>query len=346
MIQSNTKVLIVSPWDRNGGLATYTDYLYSELTDLCEVSVKPWDHENIVHRGSGISLFDTNFIKSVNESDIVHVQYTFGRYLLSMLIFSVFCSVLRTPVIITQHEGFDNLPFPRLVYLWHQILYMFVDQIIVHTENRRSKISDLHQSKVVVVPHGVVNRPEVSQEPSDVNEILIPGIVRPIKGHTHLVRALSYLPEEISVSIAGSATDPNYAQTVRETALEAGVASRLSWDNRFLPESEMFEAIEKADLIVLPYEEHTSMSGILAHCMSWKTPTLITDCPSFRDVVNVDEAFLTGREPKRIAQSIRTADDPVVQKDIIGEFERLSEQYSWARVAKLTTEVYREKLLS
>ncbi|SDN49676.1 Glycosyltransferase involved in cell wall bisynthesis [Haloarchaeobius iranensis] len=337
---TNRDVLLVTPWERKGGLATYSDYLVSELRNECNVSIFAWDYESLLARGSGQAVFDFALVKSIRKSDVIHVQYTFGRYLLSFFFIALLGKLMRTPVTMTQHERFDNLPVPRLLYLWHQFLYFFVDEIIVHTENRKTIVGAYHRPNVTVIPHGVLEHGDVEREPRDINDILIPGLVRPIKGHPNLIGALNHLPENVTLTIAGSASSPEYGTELKELIESAGLSERVTWEDEFLPEDEMFQRICEADLAVLPYEEHTSMSGMLAHCISWKTPTLVTDCPSFRCVINTEEAFLDGRSSELIADSIERVNNESVQGEIIMEFEELISECNWRRVSQMTSNIY------
>lgn len=337
---TNRDVLLVTPWERKGGLATYSNYLVSELRNECNISIFAWDYESLLARGSGQAVFDLGLVKSIRKSDLIHVQYTFGRYLLSFFFIALLGKLMRTPVTMTQHERFDNLPLPRLIFFWHQFIYFFVEEIIVHTENRKSMVWAYHRSNVTVIPHGVLEHGDVEREPADVNDLLIPGLIRRIKGHSNLIKALNHLPENVTLRIAGSASSPEYGTEIEELIDSEGLSKRIIWEDEFLPEEEMFQQIREADLIVLPYEEHTSMSGILAHCISWKTPTLVTDCPSFRCVINTEEAFLDGRSPELIANSIERANSKAVQRKIINGFEELVSEYNWRRVSQMTGNTY------
>ena len=344
MTEDCLEIGFVSPWDRDGGLATYSQYLVSELSNHCEVDIIPWDYESLFLRGFGIPVLSPAIASKIRNSDAIHIQYTFGRYLLSFPVIIFLSTLFRTPIIITQHERFDNLPLSDILFFYHQLLYMFVDDIIVHTEDRKNKIWERHHSKVVVIEHGVIHRTNVHRKPREIRTILIPGLIRPIKGHDVAIEALPDI-ESMNLRIVGGIGDEDYFNNMKKRAEQLGVGEKIEWRTEFIPEEELFQEFRNADAVLLPYEEHTSMSGILSHCISWSIPTLMTDCPAFRDMISNDEVFLEERCGECIAHclnELRT--DFNRQRSIIDSFENLSREHSWENTAKSTVSSYKRIL--
>lgn len=340
MTDKHPNVLFVSPWNRKGGLATYSQYLVPRLRHHCSVDVYPWDNESLLIRGSSLLLLTGTFLRRLWKADVVHVQYTFGRYLASLPVLLLLATLFRTPVVITQHERFDNLPFPSALHTYHQLLYVLVDCIVVHTESRADFVWDVHRSRVAVVEHGVIHRPDIDRRPSEVETILLPGIIRPIKGHDVAVEAMQYL-DGVTLRIVGSVGDDEYWAAVQDRIRELGMSDCVETVTEFVSEERLFEELREADLVVLPYEPHTSMSGILAHCLSWRVPVLLTDCAAFRSVVDCEAAFLPERSGSGIATRVEEIrDNPTAQNSLISAFGRLSEAYSWEGTAERTVDVY------
>jgi len=333
-------VLYVSPWEREGGLAIYSQYLVPQLRDRCDVHVYPWDSESLFVRGTGVLLLTGAFLARLRDADVVHVQYAFGRYIASLPLLLVLGILFRTPVTITQHERFDNLPLASAVYLYHQVIYFLVDRILVHTDTRRDLAWDVHRSRISTVPHGVIHRPDVDRQPTDVETILFPGIIRSIKGHLVAIEAMQYV-DSATLRIVGSIRDEEHFAEMQDRIRELGLEDRIEVVAEFVPEEELFEELQRADLVVLPYDPDTSMSGMLSHCISWRVPTLLTDCPAFRSVVPCDAAFFPDRTGAAIGACIGNVQhDMERQAQIIEAFEQLSREYSWDSVAEQTAAVY------
>ncbi|RLM71385.1 glycosyltransferase [Halorubrum sp. Atlit-8R] len=342
MANDKISATFISPWNRDGGLATYSRELVPHLRESCDINVVPWDSEPIYVRGSGIPVFRYKLLTSMLQQDVVHIQYTFGRYLLSFPVLLFISALFRTRVIVTQHERFDNLWMSDILFLYHQLLYYFVDTVIVHTEYRKQMIWDRHQTRVEVVEHGIIARENVNREPRQIETILFPGGIRPIKGHEVAISALTAL-DGINLRIVGGIGNERYYRGLRSQAKDLGVDNQIDWLNRFVSDDELFSEFQKADLVILPYESHTSMSGILSHAISWQVPVVLTDCPAFRHVVDCEEAFVTRRDGRAYAAAIQEMDrNKAVQQQLINEFQCTSKNYSWKSIAARTADIYND----
>lgn len=333
-------VLFISPWKKRGGIATYSQYLVPKLRSNSKITVFPWDHTSLVKRGLGIPLISHDFYKQIKRADVVHIQYTPVLYFLSLPAIFMLCKVTGTRGVLTQHERFNTLPYPTLVYIYHQIVYFLADSIIVHTKPRKELIWSPHHSKVSVIKHGIIERENIDREPSSIETILIPGIIRDAKGHHLVIRSLNRI-EDIELRIVGSIDNNDYFEFICNLDKKLNVDERINWTTDFVPEQQLFDEIQNTDLVVLPYEVDTAMSGILCHCISWQVPTILSDSPTFRSVVSSDDVFLENRSSESIAVKIRELDsDCEKQRDIIDEFKEISANNSWEKVAAKTSQVY------
>ncbi|OSO88142.1 hypothetical protein B9H04_17570 [Halorubrum ezzemoulense DSM 17463] len=340
---NDNSVLLITPWDREGGLATYSQYLTEEISDNTNLEVFNWDYESLFERGSSIGAVRDGIVGDIRESDVIHIQYTFGRFLLSGLIISAIAKLFNTETVLTQHERFENIPMAKFVYYYHQFLYVFVDRIIVHTTARKEMIPKLHRKNVLVIPHGVIHRDmNKSVEINEPIEILVPGMIRPIKGHVEIIRAMSHL-SNFDLRIIGAIDNKQYYKRIVEEIEQVPTECSIAVETGFIPERELQAEIRGADIVVLAYQRYTSMSGILAHCISWNTPTLVTDCKSFRSVINTEHAFIPSHDPIGIAKGIRSIGESKQRRKIISkEFKRISQECSWSNVAEQTENCYQQ----
>ncbi len=87
---------------------------------------------------------------------------------------------------------------------------------------------------------------------------------------------------EARLVVAGDPLDP--VEPVRALASELGVAERIEWRLRFLPDEEVVTLMEDAAVVVLPYRQHDS-SGVLATAIGYGRPVVVTDVGSLGEVV-------------------------------------------------------------
>jgi len=343
--QDKTQVLHLGPWNREGGLATYSQYLVragrSEL-DNTIFEVFGWDAEPLFIRGTGVKTLSRSLLFGIRDADVVHVQYIFNRYVLSFPVIVLLCLLTRTPIVMTDHNAeYRDLPFTRFFYLYHQGVYFFVDAVIVHSSARAESIWDRHAGKVTVIPHGVIYREGIKRNPQQIRQLLLPGFIRRNKGYDLAIESMRHLPSEMEVEISGPVHQEGYVEELKQLADRRGVSDQVRWEIGFLPEDVLYEKLRNADLVVLPYKKSRPMSGILGHSISWQVPTILTDFPAFRDAVDCDEAFFDPRTPEELAAAVERLNENLeFQRAIIDTFADLSQERSWENTARKTQAIY------
>jgi glycogen(starch) synthase len=96
-----------------------------------------------------------------------------------------------------------------------------------------------------------------------VERLLFAGRIDPSKGLHDAVAALADLPVEVTLTIAGPATRPEYAERVRAQAAELGVGDRVQWLGE-LTRPALLDAFATHDVLVYPSREAESFGlGIL-----------------------------------------------------------------------------------
>jgi glycosyltransferase involved in cell wall biosynthesis len=348
-INENSNVLFISSWEKAGGESTYSKYLVPEIEEHIEVDVFPWDYESFLLRVLAIPVLNLSFFKKVKKYDVVQIEYHFGRYLLSLPIISLICTLAGTPLIVSQHETFDNLPLSKFVYLYHQAVYTGIDVILVRTQHRKNIIAEHHREKTRVFPHGIIRRPDLQREPRDIERLLIPGIIKPGKGYETAIRALDGLQVDCRLRIVGSPTtsilfSDNYYNKLKQLASESEVNDQITWVEDYLPEEEFLEEFRNADLILMPYKENnTAMSGVLNHAISWNVPTIIAGHSNFKSAIPFEGPFFSPVEPQELREKIELLDkDKEEQANIINGFRNMAEENSWANTAEKHVKLYED----
>jgi len=152
---------------------------------------------------------------------------------------------LRAPSVLTAHDVMPRRARARAV--WPGLLGWF-GRVVVHSERAVEQLAELGV-EARRIPHPVFTaRRELS--PPRGQTLVFFGLLREYKGLDVLVRALPDV-HEAQLVVAGDPIDP--VEPVMALAAELGVADRIEWRLRFLPDEEVVTLLEAAAAVVLPY---------------------------------------------------------------------------------------------
>ena len=183
---------------------------------------------------------------------------------------------LRAPSVLTAHDVMPRRARARAV--WPGLLGWF-GRVVVHSERAVEQLAELGV-EARRIPHPVFTaRRELS--PPRGQTLVFFGLLREYKGLDVLVRALPDV-HEAQLVVAGDPIDP--VEPVMALAAELGVADRIEWRLRFLPDEEVVTLLEAAAAVVLPYRQHDS-SGVLATAIGYGRPVVVTDVGSLGEIV-------------------------------------------------------------
>jgi len=246
------------------------------------------------------------------EPDVVHVQWLPRPELDRRWV-----RRLRTPSVLTAHDVMPRRARARAV--WPGLLGWF-GRVVVHSQRAVEELGDLGV-EARRIPHPVFLAPRELRPPSG-KTLLFFGLLREYKGLDVLVRALPEMPEARLV-VAGDPLDP--VEPIRALASELGVADRIEWHLRFIPDEEVVTLMEASAVVVLPYRQLDS-SGVLATAIGYGRPVVVTDVGSLGEIVRefgagkvvppddeaalaqaCDELLLSSGELERAAAGARAA---------------------------------------
>jgi len=224
-----------------------------------------------------------------------------------------------------------------------------IDHYIVHTESTAKEVErlfNIDKNRITVVPHGIF-RPNYKLEQNvccaenGKKTIIFYGINRRNKGADILIDAVRQLPDEcknkVKVLIAGK-TSNEYLKELQAKVGDAEVEFRPI----FIPDNDLYELINNADFIALPYRE-ISQSGVLLLALYFRKPLLISDLPSFRETLKgftSDMFFETGDNKSMCDLIMRMLNGKIDTQKQLKVIESLNEEYSWENSAKKTLDIY------
>lgn len=259
-------------------------------------------------------------------------------------------------VVLTVH---DVLPHDtgRKHFKTYKRLYPLFDALICHTEAAKAQLIDefgITPDKIWVIPHGPLNgMVERSKEDArrhlglsdDVPIALFFGRIRPYKGLQFLVRSWKRVRESVPdarLIIAGSGTDEHVApveKAIRECDLEGEIDSRFY----FVPDEELDQLIQAADVLVYPYRRITQ-SGALLKGLGVGKPVVSTRVGGLEEVIDDGKTGLLvnyGDEQDLARQIVRLFEVPSLGSQLGEAAQHVMEtKYSWEAIAEQTLQCY------
>lgn len=166
--------------------------------------------------------------------------------------------------------------------------YRRADALVVHHARLRRELLaafDVDERRVHVVPHQVFAYDDA--EPAPLPErpcALFFGALRANKGIDVLLRAVSRIPEEITIRVAGR------GEAVIEEQLRraANADPRLGVEIDHVPIARKVELFRQASVVVLPYTSFASQSGVLHDAYAHGRPVIVTDVGALGETVRED----------------------------------------------------------
>ncbi len=163
--------------------------------------------------------------------------------------------------------------------------------------------------------------------------LLCVGALLAIKGQALAIRALTLLPEDVRLAIAGTGADePALRRLVAELSLESRVQFLGAVEHDMLP-----HLLCAADVMVLP-SEREGLANAWIEALACGTPVVIPDVGGAREVVRDGSAGrIVARTPDDIARGVaELLATPPAQADVAANAER----FSWDANAAALAEIY------
>jgi glycosyltransferase involved in cell wall biosynthesis len=151
---------------------------------------------------------------------------------------------------------------------------------------------------------------------------------------------------DVRLDVVGSPRMP--IEPMRERANVLGVADRISWDLRFVAESEVPAILARARAIALPYR-WIEGSGVLATALARGVPPVVTAVGTFPELC---AEYGLGHpvppdDPAALAVGlVRALTDPAARARAIAGMERARSELTWEHTAQMTLDTYERALVA
>lgn len=260
--------------------------------------------------------------------EIVHVHENYDPRLVALTAGYRTVFTVHDPV---QHLGTRPLSAAeeRVFKQW----FRRADRFVVHGRALAEELSPMvGRSRIVVIPHGLLSARSEPLPPPESPSVLLFGRLEQYKGVEVLAEAMRTVWEqrpEVRLVVAGAG----------EAARLVPDDDRVSLMARYIPETEVEELLARASLMVLPYTQ-ASQSGVGLLAIGAGVPIVVSDVGALPDLACDSSFVVEAGNPLALAEAIlRHLDDgPEVRRAVL-RYGR--EQFSWDRVAQLSTELYR-----
>lgn len=258
----------------------------------------------------------------------------------------------RTRFIYTIHNVCPHgmLEDERQLYnpTFSQALSLF-DHFIVHTLNTKREVCEvfgLKDDDVSVIYHGVFTPNKTHFDPVSLNRnnirIIMFGNQNWYKGTDVLIKSLDYLEDSVKkrvkVTICGAISQSYFMEC---KSYEKSV--RIEWIPKFVDDNTLYERINEADIIVLPYRR-ISQSGVLLLALSTNRFIITSDLKNFKETLSgfPSDLFFESENPKDLARVISLyCEKRINEEEIHTTISTLNELYSWDSSANSTLLLYK-----
>jgi glycosyltransferase involved in cell wall biosynthesis len=255
------------------------------------------------------------------------------------------------PVVLTAHDV-----MPREVRAGTRggmpALLRAVDAVVVHSADGARRVVDeggVAAERVHVIPHGAFAHLAELRESAPPPElegldgrrvVLFFGLLRPYKGVDLLVEAFAGTPDDAVLVITGMPRMP--VAPLEQRARELGIADRVHFVARFVPDSDVPAYFRRADVVALPYRE-IEQSGVVYTALAFGTPLLLSDAGGFPEIAARGAARLVeaGSVESLRAGLAALLDDEPGRRALSDAASALAAgEHSWEQVAARTHELY------
>ena len=349
-----------------GGLRDLPGIAQVELVSTPEGVVRSGPVSALRHYLADERLFHS-LGQRLNSCDVTHIQHQyffFGGVAPHKNHFAALLNRVRVPIVMTVHEIVEGgtVGWRRaLIGLTNRrnFLHPAIRQIIVHTEADAQKLQAIGvaESRLTVLPVAV---PPVSPLPnhSAAQEalgvagkrvLLMFGFLSEKKGHGNAFAALSGLPNDVVLVLAGERHPDDSSDYV--AVLKARIAAN-GWEARvlitgYLPEDQIPQIMAAADVALAPFVE-SSGSASLAHLLAYGLPVIASDIPPHRELLGQSPGSLAlypGGDIGALRQQILSVlDDAQLRHSLRQGASRFSAERSYSQIAGRTLAVYRKAI--
>ena len=176
--------------------------------------------------------------------------------------------------------------------------------------------------------------------------MLLFGAVRSYKGYETALSAfagvIAKIPE-CRLIIAGKLWE-NW-EPYQDLINRLNLAKHISTYLEYIPAGEVYRFFTAADLVVLPYHQFDSQSGVGATAISFRKPLIVTRVGGLPDLVADPRFVVPPQDSSALADAIiECLSNPDQMKSMTAGADMVAQNLRWPVIAEKTWAVYRKVL--
>lgn len=294
------------------------------------------------------------------SGQLLHAQWWSPPLIFVYMTICLLYKIRRRPVVITVHNIFQHEKRP-FYDLCSRILFRLGDHFIVHSRSNKEiliKFFNIDREKITPIPHGPLsfqNSADMDSEDArrelDVSQqdriILLFGAVRFYKGVDIALKAFADVIKEIPEArliVAGRLWEQweKYEEIIKEKDISAYVKKHLY----YIDFREVAKYFIASDLVILPYRQFESQSGVGATAVAFRKPMIVTRTGGLPELVVDQKNVVPPGDIKALSDRIiYCLKDHSALAKMSEDADTIAEKISWHSVATKTLSVY-EKLIN
>lgn len=221
------------------------------------------------------------------------------------------------------------------------------DHSIVHTQEHKTRLLDrgTPKSDISIIQHGIyeIFQNEYRNVPTEDNSILFFGNIVERKGPDTLIEAVPKIQDhipDVNVIFAGDGTFGTESKKIIEEYSE-----NFEIHDRFIPNEEVGEFHDRAQLIAFPHKRLVGTSGTLTVAYSFEKPVVASSVGSFTDLVAKRGCGLVvpPDDPEELADAvISILNDNETYERMSRNTKKIRKELSWANIAEAHISLYED----
>jgi glycosyltransferase involved in cell wall biosynthesis len=304
-------------------------------------------------------LFGGKWTKFVHDG-VHHVDPT-GDNIFALL------NCLNAPTITTMHTVLPY-PDPDRKEVTRKIANHSTMVVTMSQDSKRILCADyqIEENKIVVIHHGVPNKvgKSRSQILKDLNlnadnfYLVITGLMSPNKGIDLVIKGMPKILQKhpnVQLLVVGqthpqvlATNDETYRKSLNALAKELGVASHLTFINKYLETEELMEYMSAADIYLTPHRDpEQAASGTLAYAVGTGLLTISTPYRYAQELLSRNRGLLVPFEdPDSIVYAVnRLIDDTDLRKKTRKSLLPFVKKMSWPVVGKAYLKIIEDYII-
>ncbi len=358
------EVNLVTSWNKQCGIATYSAFLAEELRKKVKLFVTSLAEKNALN-----PYFIILGYRVGHSNDLVHVQFEYGLFpslKLGKKTLTAFAALLfysglafgNRKVITTIHEPRKTISASRTSALFYTklidgLIFAVSDLIVVHMIESKALMKTAYgigESRLLVIPHGSFESPVFQDKDAcklqlgmkNKTVLTILGFVTPKKGHDLVVPLLPLMDANVQLVVAGgpqNSEDVAYVEKLKKQAEQYHVADRVTFTGYL---QDLTCVLNATDIALLPYRNVTD-SGILHLWIAQRVPTIASDLKAFKEVYNENHCLelFESENPQDLLKKIRVLLSDPKQRDLLAEeCRQMWNKTRWSSIAEKHVDAY------